>query len=283
MAGACALVLLYAFGPSRELRFASPDDYDTLAGARALIAGGNWVVAPFACIAAVVSRLAAVDPMQAVRFLTPITWPGAAIARTVGAPSLNAAFAWSALLVTAVLSLRSRRPSHRRAPWHATAACTVALVGFSVPGARAGEGAGYVEDDAAARQALAVAQHASDDEWLVVAPLEQRVELPDPRRFMPLNDFVRRFGDRAGDTRFRFDTGGRRLFVFVEKRPLTIDPAATETKPRYLNAVAPYWLPNARARLERRALQLCEAYRRSHRGVTIHYEDANLRIYRIEH
>jgi hypothetical protein len=52
---------------------------------------------------------------------------------------------------------------------------------------------------------------------------------------------------------------------------------------RYAPAVDPYWLPNGRAHLERRALQLCEAYRRSHAGVEVYYDDANIRVYRIRH
>ena len=89
--------------------------------------------------------------------------------------------------------------------------------------------------------------------------------------------------DRAADSRFRFDVGGRELFVFVEKKPLSIDPETTVTRAAYAMSVDPYWLPNARARLERRALQLCEVYRRAHTGVTVYYEDANLRVYRIQH
>jgi hypothetical protein len=276
------IAILYVLA-ARQLRFGSPDDYDTLAEVRTLLAGGQWVVAPFACVAAIISRLAAVDPMQAVRFLAPITWPGALIARALGAPSLNAAFAWTALLGTVALARRSVNPVHRREPWHATAACTLALVAFSVPGARAGDGAGYVEYDAAPRQVLAIAREFVATDWVIVAPMEQRVEISEARRFVPLNDFVRRFAGRAGHGRFRFDVGGRDLFVFVEKKPLPIDPATTQTRARYVGSVDPYWLPNARARLERRALQLCEAYRRTHAGVSVYYDDATLRIYHVRH
>ena len=231
VAGACALVLLYAFGPSRELRFASPDDYDTLAGARALIAGGHWVVAPFACIAAVVSRLAAVDPMQAVRFLTPITWPGAAIARTVGAPSLNAGLRVECVAGHggAVAPLAPAEPPPRAVARDGRVHGRAGRVQRAWRASRRRRRLRRVRRRRPAGAGRSRSTR-SDDEWLVVAPLEQRVELPDPRRFMPLNDFVRRFGDRAGDTRFRFDTGGRHLFVFVEKRPLTIDPAATRNQ-----------------------------------------------------
>jgi hypothetical protein len=178
------------------------------------------------------------------------------------------------------LSLKAVRPRER---WHVVAACAVAAVAFSVPGARAAEGAGYVEYDAAPRQVLAIARAFSTGDWRIVAPMEQRAEVPEARRFMSLNDFVARFAGRAADGRFRFDVGGRDLFVFVEKTPLPIHPDTTLTRARYARTADPYWLPNARARLERRALQLCESYRRTHAGVTVHYEDANLRVYRIRH
>jgi len=93
---------------------------------------------------------------------------------------------------------------------------------------------------------------------------------------------VRRYGDRAGDRRFRFDMPGRDLFVFVEQSPLHVDPAAALTPARYAKAGATYWMPNARATLERRALEICERYRRTHARAGIYYEDATLRVYRFE-
>src|SRR4051812_40081259 len=76
---------------ARELRFSSPADYDVLAHSRAMLAGGPWLHDPAASIAAILARLAAVDPMQALRFLRPVTAPGSLIAATVGQSSLNAA------------------------------------------------------------------------------------------------------------------------------------------------------------------------------------------------
>ena len=79
-AGAIAIYRLAA----REVRFASVADYDTLAHARALLAGGEWIMDPAASVAAIVSRLAAVDPMQALRFLRPFVWGGSLVAAAVG-------------------------------------------------------------------------------------------------------------------------------------------------------------------------------------------------------
>jgi hypothetical protein len=274
--------VLYWFA-ARELRFSSAADYDTLAHTRAMLDGGRWIVDPAASLAAVVSRLASVDPMQALRFLRPLTWPGSLVAAMLDTPSLNAAYAWTALLTGLLLATVALRAVHRRDPWHVVAACAVAIFAFGAPGARAGDGGGHVEYDAAARQTLRIVSEVTTPNWLLVAPLEQRVELPDPRRFFSLADFVKRFGDRAADRQFRFDVAGHELFVFVEKTPLRVAPEAALTPVRYALAVNPFVLPNARARLERQAFELCEAYRRTHTGVSIYYDDDNLRIYHVRH
>jgi hypothetical protein len=285
-AAACAVVVggaaLYWLA-ARELRFSSAADYDTLAHTRAMLDGGRWIVDPAASLGAIVSRLASVDPMQALRFLRPLTWPGSLVAATLQTPSLNAAYAWTALLTALLLGAGALRAVHRRDPWHVVAACAVAVFAFVAPGARAGDRGGHVEYDAAARQTLRIASTMATSNWLLVAPLEQRVELPDPRRFLSLADFVKRFGDRAADRQFRFDVAGHELFVFVEKTPLRVAPEAALTSVRYGRVVNLLLLPNARARLERQAFALCEGYRRTHTGVSIHYDDDNLRVYHIRH
>ena len=280
--GGAALTGLYVL-TARELRFASPADYDMLAETRALLDGGQWIADPLASVAAILSRLAAVDPMQAVRFVRPLTWPGSLIAALARTPSLDAAFAWSAALAAAVLTALSVTAVHRRDRRHVIAAALVAAIAFGVPRARAADGEGYVEYDAAPRQALEIARTFAADDWVIVAPMEQRVEVPEPRRFLALAEFVARVGDRAGDERFRFDVAGHDLFVFIEKTPLYVAPAATLAPVRYAPGAPPYWMPNARARLERRALQICESYRRSHAGVTVQFEDAAVRIYHVRH
>ena len=283
---AAVAVALLLWTTDRELRFSSPADYDVLAHTRAMLAGGHWVVDPAASLAAVLSRLAAVDPMQALRFLKPLTAPGAIVAAALQTSSLNAACAWTAVIAAVLLALVAVRRVHRRDGWHVLAACAVAVCSFSAAnraGADDGVGiagaGGYVEYDAAARQALNIAGDFANRPCVIVAPPEQRVEVGDPRRCIALADFVRRFGDRAGDRRFRVDVPGRDLFVFVERTPLLVQPGAALTPARYSSAAAPYWMPNARAHLERQALELCESYRRSHAAASVYYEDANLRVY----
>jgi len=278
-AGVAALYWLAA----RELRLPSPSDYDSLAHARALQAGGRWIADPAASLAAIVSRLAAVDAMQAMRFLRAFSWPGSLVAGLVATPSLNASYAWTAVLAALALSIVAVDGTHRRDPWHVVAACSVAALAFSAPGVGAGDSGGHVEYDAAARQALAIAHTYGPIGVVLAAPPEQRVELTDSRQFLPLADFVRRFADRAGERTFRFDVPARHLFVFAEKTPLSVPADAALAPVGYAPLAHPYRLANARATLERRAIEVCEAYRRTHGGVSVDYEDAELRIYHIRH
>jgi hypothetical protein len=286
-----AAAALLFWTTARELRFSSPADYDVLAHTRAMLAGGHWIADPAASLAAVLSRVAAVDPMQALRFLRPLTAPGSIVAAALPNVSLNAACAWTAVIAAVLLALVAVQGVHRRDRWHVVAAGAVAALSFSAAG-RTGIGAadavgsagtgGYVEYDAAPRQALNIARDFADRPWAIVAPPEQRVEIGDPRRFIALAEFVRRFGDRAGDRRFRFDVPGRDLFVFVERTPLHVPPGAALAPGRYSSSLSPgaaYWMPNARVRLERQALELCERYRRSHARAAVYFEDANLRVY----
>jgi hypothetical protein len=267
---------------ARELRLASPADYDTLAHVRGLFAGGRWIWDPVASVAAVISRLAAVDPMEVLRFLKPLLLPGWLFAAVLQMPALSAACAWSAVLAAALLTRIALRGVHRRDGWHIVAACGIAALSVLASNLPATAG-GPVEYDAAARHTLSIARDAAGSDWVIVAPVEQRVEVGDPRRYLSLAEFVRRYADRAGDREFRFELPGHELFVFVERAPLVVAPEAAVTSARYARDVGAYWRPNARARLERAALDLCERYRRTHAGADVYFEDATLRIYRFVH
>ena len=69
--------------------------------------------------------------------------------------------------------------------------------------------------------------------------------------------------------------------MFVEKRPF-----APDDPPRGVRFVtdqpAIYRVPRERSRLAHLARQMCDDYRSTHAGVTIMYDDAVLRVYRIE-
>jgi hypothetical protein len=116
---------------------------------------------------------------------------------------------------------------------------------------------------------------------MLVGPPEQGLEIDARGRFCDLQEFVTRFGDRAGRRDFRFDLPARRIYVMVEKEPLDVGRPAPGV--RFLAAQpAAYRVQRERDRLEQAARRLCDDYRRSHVGAAIAYEDAVLRVYQFE-
>jgi len=169
---------------------------------------------------------------------------------------------------------------HRRDRWHIAAAgvaCALALASTTA----AARASAVIEYDAEARQVLAIARTFHAGEWAIVAPPIHRVQISNPVGVIPLADFLRRYDGRAASGAFRIDIPVRDVFVFVEKTPLR--PAEVEALAQlpFGASAAVYRLPNARARLERAALQWCEEYRSAHAGVTTAYEDDTLRVYRL--
>jgi hypothetical protein len=145
----------------------------------------------------------------------------------------------------------------------------------------AGTSPRYLEHRAVADQALRLPHSQPDPEWVVVGPPELRLEIGLDERTYDLARFVSRFHGRTRDARFRFDVRTRRLFVFVEKRPFVPDDPPQGV--RFVTAQpAIYRVPRERSRLSRLARQVCDDYRSTHAGVTITYDDAVLRVYRIE-
>ena len=132
-----------------------------------------------------------------------------------------------------------------------------------------------------ADQAIRLSQSQADPDWVVVGPPELRLEIGREERTYDLARFVSRFRDRTHDARFRFDFPARRLFVFVEKQPFVPDDPPQGV--RFVSAQpAIYRVPRERSRLARLARQVCDDYRSTHAGVTVMYDDAVLRIYRID-
>ena len=301
-------VMALLFWPAvRELRFQMPAEYATLSHARDLLNGGQWTFDAAASVVTVVSHITTLDPMQVLRFIPPLALCGCAgvaalivmrlsgirsapavamgvVGIAVGAPRLldvpssNGTMVWLFGLIAVALVLAALERVHRRDWWHAFAASLVAACAYSStsPGGEAIRG--YVEYDAAARQALRLARSIRAGEGTIVAPPEQRVEAGGTS-FLDLGDFVRRYGERAASRQFRFDQPTPDIYVFVEKRPLSIPPAATLVPVIAASDAYEYQSPNARANVERAALELCEGYRGTHAQASIYYEDAQLRIY----
>ena len=67
-------VMALLFWPAvRELRFQMPAEYATLSHARDLLNGGQWTFDAAASLAAVLSHITMLDPMQVLRFIHPLT------------------------------------------------------------------------------------------------------------------------------------------------------------------------------------------------------------------
>jgi hypothetical protein len=141
----------------------------------------------------------------------------------------------------------------------------------------------YLEHEAAARQTLALAHLNGNDRWALIGAPEQLIEIGETGHFADLQHFVSRYGSVVSNPRFRFDIPVERLFIQVEKHPFQVHDMQRIWSPSHAADVewAAYRLPERRAELNRNALELCEAYRRTHAGVSIAYEDDDLRVYAI--
>jgi hypothetical protein len=295
-----------------DVRLPAPADFDTLWRTRQLL-GGAVAWDPLASLAAVVTRIAAADTLSTVRVmrlaLVALTAAaaGGLIVEAFGlrsriSPAVVTALAlialapWAPLTTWAIVLLlfvgtmslirgfRSRRPEEG---WHASAAIVLAaahVMPFSNrPGVlwQVSRTAQYLEHRAATQETLQLVRLPLGDDWVLVGPPEQELELDGRGRFYDLARFVARFHDRAGDPSFRFDLGGSRLFVFVEKQPFDVSRPLPHARFVVEQPVA-YRVSRERARLERRARQICDEYSRTHAGAAIEYDGAELRVYRFD-
>jgi hypothetical protein len=200
------------------------------------------------------------------------------------------AHGWAVALVAVVGAtslLRWIRDESSRHGWHALAALLLGaglLATFSdrldvlIRVSAAGH---YLEHRAAAMEAVRLARSQPDDDWVVAGAPELELEIGQGGAYVDLARFVSRFQHRAHDTSFRFNLFARRLFVFIEKQPVAAREAVRQV--RFVDGQpAVYRVRRERARLQRLARRICDEYRRTHSGATIIYDDAELRIYRID-
>lgn len=292
-----------------DIRLPIPADFDTLWHTRALLSG-TAVWDPLASLGAVLVRLSAADALHvaaAIRVAVVSLTAGAAAVfvghacrrRSVAAATALAvivfsprapANTWAIALVTliAMTALTAWfRTRSARDGWHVVAACVLALghlLPFSEDPAvllRVSRTGQHLEHRAAAEQVVRLARSQSDQDWVVIGTPELQLETEGDGRSYDLARFVSRFRDRAGDANFRFDLLARRLFVFVEKQPF--EAGGLTRGVRFVAAQpAAYLVPRERSRLQTLARQMCDDYRRTHVGATIIYDDAVLRIYRID-
>jgi hypothetical protein len=214
-----------------------------------------------ACVGVALLALTRVDPAGIARVVLP-----AAIALGAGA-----AYAGLALLVSRLKPLRIDMAA-------APLACAALIVLLPQ-----NSGALYLEYPAAQAQTLDMAARLPRGKWLLVAPIEQLAESYGRGWYEEPSAFVARYSSRAGDPAFTFDLAVEDVLVLVEKRPFktftseaAAVPFSTLTDPTYRN----YRSLAGRASLQAQLRELCEAYRRTHEGASIHYEDDDLTIYR---
>jgi hypothetical protein len=289
------------------MRLPVPADFDTLWRSRQLLQG-TPVWDPLASLSAVLTHVSAADALSVVgasRLALVTLTAGAAgllvaeifdrraavliaLVVSVLAPWAPAS-TWAVLLLAIIgtTSLWVWGRDHRSTDgWHAIAAFGLAVGQIvAVPDAgvllRVSSTARFLEHRAAPLEALRLARLPLDADWVLVGPPEQQLETDGRGGYYDLSRFVSRFRDRAGDGRFRFDLGTRRLFVFVEKT--AIDVSRPERGVRFVEAQpSAYRVPRERARLARLAKQICDDYRRTHTGAEIVYDDDVLRVYRID-
>jgi hypothetical protein len=302
------LLPVVMIGATGDVRLPVPADFDTLDHMRQVLDGTpRWD--PLASLGAVLTRIAMADPLLVAGAfrLVLVTACGAAIYGLIAITGVHRAIAgvaagmsiwvapwtpaatWAVALIALVGLMavaRAWRDGRLAELGHAAAALAllsgqVAAFGNPAPVLfAASDQPVYLEHGAALREARRIARSSPDDDWILVAPPEQRLELRQSR-VHDLAAFVSRFAGRTGDSRFRFGLAARRVFVFVEITPLDVSRPAPHVQ-FVSDQSAAYRVPRERARLARQARDLCDAYARTHAGAEVVYDDAVLRVYRFD-
>lgn len=148
---------------------------------------------------------------------------------------------------------------------------------------------GIEEYDAAAENYLNIRNKFPPLEWTVVGPQEQYAQTKGMGWHYQILRFVQNFNvKQAQDPQFQIPITTPHIFFYTEKRPLrlgrevTAADAEMELEPEGDDPFIQYYKTTSqRAILEAKAIRWMEAYKESHKGVTVFYEDDNMRIYHI--
>jgi len=303
LSGALPLLAAPLVSTGADLRLPAPPDFDTLRNVQLLL-GNTATWDPLASLGALLMRTSTASPLIVVDALrlalaALASVAVAAIAADLGASRGKAIMAgvvlmlaaptlpvsiWAALLVAllgTVTLLRWMRASRASDGWHTVAAAAL-LVGqlfplASSPAPIVTRQPRFVEPPAAPLQALAITRANRGDDWMIVAPPQQRLASSRPDRHYDLATFVDRFSARAGDRQFRFAVPAQRVYLFIELAPDDLDAPVRDSRV-ITGEAAVYRVPRERRRLQARARQLCDDYRRTHAGARITYDDGALRV-----
>lgn len=169
----------------------------------------------------------------------------------------------------------------------ALAACAAIIV-YATPPLPAAE---PVEYDAAASNYLRIKNEFPVMDWTIVAPAEQFQQVLGIGWHYDLLRFVQDFTlEEAENADFRLPIPTHHVFFYVELRSL-LDQAPVEDADvtRELDPEGPdpytqyYRSQDQRHLLQSKAWHWMEAYRQTHSGVTVFYEDGQLLIYHLVH
>lgn len=150
-----------------------------------------------------------------------------------------------------------------------------------------------VEYDAAAENYLRIKSNFYNNtrslDWTIIGPDTQLAEVMGVGWHKDIYRFVREFSpEQLKQADFRFPIPTHNLFVYIEKKPMFSDQmiklqdAEEPLEPEGNDVFMQYYMDGSqRAIMEAKAWALVEAYRSSHEGVSVYYEDSDLMIYKI--
>lgn len=142
----------------------------------------------------------------------------------------------------------------------------------------------YLEYDMAARKTLELRSRFPLKSWIIAAPVEQLAQSYGAGWYEDLALFVDKYAQEIAKPDFQFPYSVPHLLIFVEKKPFIASAFQFENVPNILLSDPTYRYYRSaagRTSLQYEALQLCEAYRRTHTNISIDYEDNELRIYHV--
>ena len=150
-----------------------------------------------------------------------------------------------------------------------------------------------IEYDAAAENYLSIKSDFFKDtrslDWTIIGPDTQLAEVMGVGWHQDIYRFVREFSpDQLKKANFKLPIPTHNIFVFIEKKPMfsgqtiSVQDAAKDLDPEGQDIFMQYYMEgNQRVIMEAKAWALVEAYKSSHKGVSVYYEDADMIIYKI--
>ena len=150
-----------------------------------------------------------------------------------------------------------------------------------------------IEYDAAAENYIRIKSDFYKDtrstDWTIIGPDTQLAEVIGVGWHQDIYRFVRQSSpEQLQRADFKFPIPTHNIFVYIEKKPMfsgqtinlldakkDLDPEGNDPFMQY------YFDGKQRAIMEAKAWALVEAYKSSHEGVSVYYEDADLLIYKI--